>query len=65
MKLVLGGLYNGFSAKLLGGGPGKSGSGGGQRAAASVNIISVILSELTENSGNILWCWCVCQKYRL
>jgi hypothetical protein len=28
MKLVLGGLYNGFSAKLLGGGPGKSGSGG-------------------------------------
>lgn len=28
MKLVLGGLYNGFSAKLLGGGPGKNGSGG-------------------------------------
>lgn len=28
MKLVLGGLYNGFSAKLLGGGSGKNGSGG-------------------------------------
>jgi hypothetical protein len=28
MKLVLGGLYNGYSAKLLGGGSGKSGSGG-------------------------------------
>jgi hypothetical protein len=28
MKLYLGGLYNGFSAKLLGGGSGKHGSGG-------------------------------------
>ena len=28
MKLLLGGLYNGFSAKLLGGGSGKHGSGG-------------------------------------
>ena len=28
MKLLLGGLYNGFSAKLLGGGAGKHGSGG-------------------------------------
>ena len=28
MKLLLGGLYNGFSAKLLGGGTGKHGSGG-------------------------------------
>jgi hypothetical protein len=55
MKLVLGGLYNGFSAKFIGVGPGKSGSGGGQRAAASVNIIGVILSELTGNFGNILW----------
>ena len=30
MKLVLGGLYNGFSAKFIGGGSGKSGSGGGR-----------------------------------
>ena len=28
MKMILGGFFNGFSAKLIGGGAGKSGSGG-------------------------------------
>jgi hypothetical protein len=56
MKLYLGGLYNGFSAKLLGGGSGKQGSGGpeggGQRELTRLTLREAWNGEAASGTVN-------------